>query len=1011
MSSINHQNMRYRRLVGMEALENRCLLSVNPIEVGAVYFESAATEVGSGVDTAADYIYVSFNGGAAGTELTEITIDLASVDQGGRYSFIDLGDDNPPGVEGAYGSIPFEILDSSDYTVTGWSLSEGNTVLTIQLEGFTAGDVLKIQCDVDEVLAEGIVDAEVTGAEFSLTSTISASFSADHYEDAFFENVRFVDFFDSDCYDIPGLPNDEFTNEASIPPGDGNPQSVYTAGAFAAQFQVPLPATLSGKVYEDVDYSFDYDASIDRLLSGVTIELWQRNDSGQYEKIDSTVTDANGEYFFEVDPGTYRVFEVTPEGYRDVTAFVGTIDGVPMGTMIDANCLSDITVLGGQDSIWNDFSEYRPASVSGIVWLDSNQNNRYDDGEKLLENVLIELRDENGDIVDTCYTDKDGYYIFTGLLPGEYAVFEHQPEEYIHGGEVVGSEGGYIDGQDTIVGIFLYSGAEGIDYDFWEYEYAEISGYVFQDGKTLQLKEGESLPDNLWELYPGIRDALDNPIAGVTLILADADGNPILDANGNRITTQTDANGYYCFKNVKPGTYSILEEQPGGYFDGIDTPGSLGGDSLVPDGDKIYNIEVDYGDIGTEYNFSEIIVTWTPDDPDNPPPGGPPTLNSPPARPNFSGGGSAPVTPYSYQPYFGATNGLSLGGGMGGGGAAFHLAVLNAGAGRGGVLGVQGVQGVAAATTTAVATIGNTVFDPDSWEGQAMNRIRWMLAENSDHPGEWLFGLEGAKALTGDFNGDGVDELAIFLDGFWFIDINGNNVWDDYDLWVQLGKRGDQPIVGDWDGDGKADIGVFGPTWKGDHEVLAYEHGLPDAENLRRGEYKNIPPERAVAGYWYSKHTRQGEIRRDVIDHVFQIGSEGDIAVAGDWNGDGVWSVGVFNNGTWTLDVDGDGRITERDAVFHFGQKGDIPVVGNWDNQTVDGKAVSKIGVYRDGTWILDVKGTGMMNDDVQIVRQGRPGELPIVGDFDGTGVSKLATYRNADAPVIVASGPENPQE
>ena len=43
---------------------------------------------------------------------------------------------------------------------------------------------------------------------------------------------------------------------------------------------------------------------------------------------------------------------------------------------------------------------------------------------------------------------------------------------------------------------------------------------------------------------------------------------------------------------------------------------------------------------------------------------------------------------------------------------------------------------------------------------------------DANNPGDAFFGVEGAHALTGDFNGDGKDELAIFLDGYWFIDIN-----------------------------------------------------------------------------------------------------------------------------------------------------------------------------------------------------------------------------------------------
>ena len=1061
----NSAKNRFRRLVGVEVLEDRRLLSADVLQVGAVYYESAPTEVGSGRDTAADYIYVAFSGGAENTQLTEVTIDMNSFANvtGTRHSFIDLGSQNPSGVSGAYGSVPLEF-ETEGCIVTGYTLTENNTLLTVHLSGMEAGDVLKIKCDVDEVLAEGIIDAEVTGAEFSLTSTISVDFSAEYYEDLTIDTMFFKDVFAAiqAKYDIPGLPNDDFNNEyATIPPGDGLPQPVYTAGAFDSAVQVPLPCTLSGQVFEDVDYDWQrYEAGTDNPLENVQINLYKLNSStGLYELSQTTYTDANGNYEFEIDPGTYKVYEIQPDGFMDVTSFVGTINGIPMGTQISANELTDITVKGGQDSIRNDFSEFVPAEISGYVWAELDKDGIYTPGTDIyLEGVQIDLLNAAGSVISTTYTNASGYYEFTNLLPGTYGVYEHQPVEYLNGGQYVGTVDGVKDGQISAIDltdhIVLVSRDVGVHYDFWEYQYAQISGYVFQDGSTLVLKEGESLPSNLWDLYPGVRDASDNPISGVKLTLGDASGNPVLDAHGNEIVTYTDSKGYYRFTNVKPGTYTILEEHPVAYRDGWDTPGSLGGattstkSNLGPDADKLYNINVEYGDDGVEYNFSEILIEWVKKNE----PGGGTKITPPPTKVVHSSGGSAPVTPYSYTPYFGSSTGISLGGGSGGAGNTFHLGVLSgamttvgaaqsalaaagaagaAGVAAAGATGAAGAAGIAGATGVAgvnantnanatasillngtqatvrnglntVLTSATSLFDPNTWEGLAMDRIRWMLAENANNPGDAFFGVEGARALTGDFNGDGKDELAIFLDGYWFIDINGNRVWDDFDLWVQMGGRGDQPIVGDWDGDGKADIGVYGHPWKNDSRVLAYEFGLPDAQNARRGEYKNIPSDKAIAGYWYAKHTKNGEIKRDVIDHVFQIGQDGDIAVAGDWNGDGVWSVGVFHDGQWALDTNGDGRIDQDDDIFQFGEKGDLPVVGSWD-----GSGISRVGVYRDGVWTLDTHGSRSMAN-AQIVRRGNPGELPIVADFEGQGTPELATVRNAAGPEVeIATSPD----
>jgi serine-aspartate repeat-containing protein C/D/E len=236
----------------------------------------------------------------------------------------------------------------------------------------------------------------------------------------------------------------------------------------------------------------------------------------------------------------------------------------------------------------------------------------------------------------------------------------------------------------------------------------------------------------------------------------------------------------------------------------------------------------------------------------------------------------------------------------------------------------------------------------------------------------------------------------VFIDGVWFLDLNGDGVWDKGDLWVKLGKKGDQPVVGDWNGDGKTDIGIFGPTWVGDTQAIASEPGLPDSQSPpAKSRPKNVPPDptEAAVGYRTLKKGHAGKMRSDLIDHVFQYGENGDIAVTGDWNGDGIYTIGIFRKGVWFLDMDGDGRWSEGDVAAEFGQEGDLPVVGDWN-----GDGISKLGVYRNGTFYLDTNNDRQIDSTDKVVQLGSAGDKPVSGDWDGDGVDKVGVYEDGAA-------------
>ena len=220
--------------------------------------------------------------------------------------------------------------------------------------------------------------------------------------------------------------------------------------------------------------------------------------------------------------------------------------------------------------------------------------------------------------------------------------------------------------------------------------------------------------------------------------------------------------------------------------------------------------------------------------------------------------------------------------------------------------------------------------------------------------------------------------VGIFRSGFfWILDVDGNQALDipPDQAFPFGGIAGDIPITGDWNGDGHTKVGVYRST-----------NGLFILDTNGNGVF-------------------------DAGDAVYKFFNQDptDVPVVGDWNGDGRTKIGLFRQGfLWILDTNGNGVFDSGiDQAFPFGGiKGDVPVVGDW---TGNGK--SKVGVVRFGYfWILDANGNGTFDgtgpgQDFAFPFGGIQGDVPVVGDWNGTGTSKVGVFRLGFFWVLDANG------
>jgi hypothetical protein len=194
-----------------------------------------------------------------------------------------------------------------------------------------------------------------------------------------------------------------------------------------------------------------------------------------------------------------------------------------------------------------------------------------------------------------------------------------------------------------------------------------------------------------------------------------------------------------------------------------------------------------------------------------------------------------------------------------------------------------------------------------------------------------------------DWNGDGVDSVAFFNQGWW--SIPESNSPGARVSTFGYGNPTDQPLCGDWNRDGIDTIGVYRNGW-------AF---LRDANSTGNASVS------------------------------FAFGNPGDVAVAGDFNGDGWDSVGVRRGNTFYLSNSHFRPVAE--ITVTYGLASDRPLMAD-----INGDGVDTIAVHRNNTFFFSSSNT--KPDALIIASFGNPTDVPLVGNFSGDRRDEKGLYR-----------------
>ena len=406
---------------------------------------------------------------------------------------------------------------------------------------------------------------------------------------------------------VGGEPTDEDASDSSGTALDADSNLTVDFGF------VPL-MSLGNRVWGDANNNGVIDGA-ETGIDGVMVELFKEITPGNYASQGTDSTTNGGFYNFDnLLPGNYYVhvlptnFTTGPlqEYFSSTTAEANPNDngdrndngidnsqpglnGIisnpitlaysdePVGeempnNAVDADANTNFTL---------DFGFYEPVSLGNRVWLDDNYNGQ-DDGELAAANVVVNLLDSSGNFLATTTTNAQGYYLFDYLLPGDYiveiAAGNFQPGQPLFGRTSTltlktDPDLNNNDQQDNGLDHFapetsgIRSAAVTLTAD--NEPTGETTGgltpatddnnanltvdFGFAPAVTLGNRVWLDLNDD------GVQNPSENGIPNVALSLFYGDGvTPVRDEQtGVNVTTTTDANGYYIFRNLRPDSYVV----------------------------------------------------------------------------------------------------------------------------------------------------------------------------------------------------------------------------------------------------------------------------------------------------------------------------------------------------------------------------------------------------------------------------------------------------------------------
>ena len=335
-------------------------------------------------------------------------------------------------------------------------------------------------------------------------------------------------------------------------------------------------------------------------IDGVNVMLFSCDGGTPVDMLGNTATSGGGLYKFnDIAAGSYAVKFTAPDGYMFTSNNVGgddAIDSDPIpgldSTMATTACFDFDPAVLMFDDTW-DAGLYQPASLGDFVWNDLDEDGVQDGDEPGVNGVTVMLSvlDCSDDSVitpnfQTTSTANngaiDGFYEFTGLMPGCYKVtFSDLPDGFVFtqvdiGADSMDSDANPVTGMTGTIELDSGENDPTNDAGIYEPATAQLGNFVWTDLNADGIQDGDE---------PGI----DGATAELFACEDDAPAGAALDS---QITGAGDMpDGGYLFDDLAPGTYAVKFTVPDDSYmfspanqlfdDEVDSDAVVGGDPTM----------------------------------------------------------------------------------------------------------------------------------------------------------------------------------------------------------------------------------------------------------------------------------------------------------------------------------------------------------------------------------------------------------------------------------------------